>query len=92
MNIKIDKDYSIKSDARNVILVENKISEKGESKGETYENNMGYYSTVQGALKDYLRIKTNLSEATTIKELLSDIARIEKTIEEVLRRKLWLRD
>lgn len=74
MNIKIDKDYSIKSDLRNVILVEKRISEKGE----LYDNNLGYYATVQGALKGYLRVKTNLSDATTIQELLSDIRRIEK--------------
>lgn len=80
MNIKIDKDYSIKSDLRNVILVEKRISEKGE----LYDNNLGYYATVQGALKGYLRVKTNLSDATTIQELLSDIRRIEKTIENVL--------
>lgn len=85
MNIKIDENYSLKSDPRNVILVENKIVQEGKDKGSVRETPISYHATVQCALKDYLRIKTNLSEATTIQELLQDIKKIEKNIEKVLK-------
>lgn len=85
MNIKIDNDYKLTSDDRNVILVKTWIGQEGKSKGKEQESNVGYYANVQGALKGYLRIKTNLSDATTIKELLADVRKIEKTIEEVLK-------
>lgn len=84
MNIRIDEKYSLKSDPRNVILVENKTVQDGKNKGEIREVPISYHATVQCALKDYLRIKTNLSEAATIQELLQDIKKIEKTIEAVL--------
>jgi|GEM_PF-3159406 len=85
MNIKIDENYSLKSDDRNVMLVENKVKQEGKNIGEPYENTIGYYGSVQAALKAYARLKTNLSEATSIKELLADVKRIDKKIEEVLK-------
>lgn len=84
MDIKIDKEYSLQSDERNIILVKTKRAKKGENTGKKYEENVGYYSTVQMALNDYLRIKTNLSEATSIQELLTEVKEIRKTIENVL--------
>lgn len=85
MNIKIDKEYSLQSDERNVILVRTKKAKKGENTGKKYEENVGYYSTVQMALNDYLRVKTNLSEATSIPELLTEVEEVRKTIEKVLK-------
>lgn len=85
MNINIDNEYKLTSDSRSVILVKTWIGQEGKSKGVEQEANVGYYANVQAALKDYLRIKTNLSNATTIKELLADVKKIEKTIEEVLK-------
>lgn len=84
MNIKIDKNYSLKSDARNVMLVENKTIKEGDNKGNPTEITLGYYGTIEGALKGYLRLKINLSDATTIKGLLQDIESIKKTIENTL--------
>ena len=80
MNIKIDEEYSIQSDERNVILVRSKEVQRGKNAGEIYEENLGYYGTVQGLLNDYLRIKTNMSDATSIKELLKEVKEIKKTI------------
>lgn len=84
MNIKIDKNYSLKSDARNVMLVENKVIQEGDNKGNPTEITLGYYGTIEGALKGYLRLKINLSDATTIEGLLKEIKKIEKTIENIL--------
>lgn len=84
MNIKIDKEYTLQSDERNVILVKTKEVERGENIGESYEQNVSYHGTIQSALKDYLRVKINSSEATSIKELLKEVREIKKTIENVL--------
>ena len=84
MNIKIDNEYLLQSDERNVILVRARETKKGDNAGNTYEENVSYHSSVQGALKDYLRIKTNLSEATSIQELINEVKEIKKTINEVL--------
>lgn len=84
MNIKIDKEYSIQSDERNIILVRAKESTRGKNTGEVYEANVSYHATVEKALNDYLRVKTNLSNATSIQELLNEIKEIKKTIENVL--------
>lgn len=84
MNIVIDNEYSIQSDERNVILVRTKEAQRVKNAGEVYNENVSYHATVQGALKDYLRVKTNLSEATSIQELLSEVKEIRKTINDVL--------
>lgn len=81
MKIKIDDNYSLSSDARNVMLVENKVSQEGKE----YETTVGYYGTVETALKGYLRLKINSSDAITVPELMADIKRVEKTIEAVLK-------
>lgn len=80
MNIKIDENFSLKSDPRNVILVENKISENKKE----YESTIGYYGNIEGALKGYLKYKINTSEATTLNEILDEIKEIHNTIDKLL--------
>ncbi len=84
MNIKIDSQYSLQSDERNVILVRSRKVQKGKNAGETYEENISYNATLQQALNDYLRVKTNSSEAMSIQELLKEVEEIKKTIKDVL--------
>lgn len=84
MNIKIDKNYSLKSDLRNVILVENKVVQEGGNAGKEYEENISFHATLENALKDYKRVMINTFEATSIKELLKRVEEIDKTIEKVL--------
>lgn len=84
MNIKIDKEYTLQSDDRNIILVRTNKVKKGENAGGTYDQNISYHGTLQAALKDYLRVKTNTSQATSIQELLNEVKEIKKTIENVL--------
>ena len=85
MNIKIDDNYSLTSDARNVMLIENKVVQDGKNKGKPTQSVWGYYGTVESALKGYAKLKTKLSNATTIPELLADIKKIDDTIESVLK-------
>lgn len=84
MNIKIDETYSIKSDLRNIMLVENKITEKGKNKGKPYEDYVGYYATIENALKAYLNFRINTSQATNFKLIMDEIKDIRKTIEKAL--------
>jgi hypothetical protein len=81
MNIKIDETCSLKSDPRNVILVENKTSQEGNE----YETTIGYFGTVESALKGYLQYKVNTSKATSITQLIDEINGCKKIIEKTLR-------
>ena len=84
MNIRIDNDYKLTSDDRNVILTKVSIGQSGKSKGKEVESNVGYYGTIEQALNGYLRIKTNTSEAMSISELKAEIREVKKTIERVM--------
>lgn len=80
MNIKIEGNYYLKSDPRNVILTECKVSETGTE----YDSVIGYYGTVEEALNGYLKFKTNTSEATTLNQLLNEIGETKKIIKRML--------
>ena len=84
MNIRIDKDYKLTSDERNVILTKISIGQSGKSKGKEVESNVGYYGTIEHALNDYLRIKINTSQATSINELKAEIREVKKTIQRMM--------
>ena len=84
MNIRIDKDYKLTSDERNVILTKISIGQSGKSKGKEVESNVGYYGTIEHALNDYLRIKINTSQATSINELKEEIREVKKTIQKMM--------
>ena len=66
MNIKIDEDFSLKSDPRNIILVQNKIVQEGDNKGTDYESPIGYYGTVESALKGYLDYRIKISVTSSL--------------------------
>jgi hypothetical protein len=84
MNIRIDKDYKLTSDERNVILTKISIGQSGKSKGKEVESNVGYYGTIEHALNDYLRIKINTSQATSINELKAEIREVKQIIKKML--------
>ena len=84
MNIRIDDNYKLTSDERNVILTRVTIGQSGKSEGEEIEKNIGYYGNIEHALSDYLKIKINTSEATSINELKAEIREVKKTIQGLL--------
>jgi hypothetical protein len=84
VNIRIDNDYKLTSDERNVILTKISIGQSGKSKGKEVESNVGYYGTIEHALNDYLRIKINTSQATSINELKAEIREVKKTIQRMM--------
>jgi hypothetical protein len=84
MNIRIDNDYKLTSDERNVILTKISIGQSGKSKGKEVESNVGYYGNIEHALNDYLRIKINTSQATSINELKAEIREVKQTIKNMM--------
>jgi hypothetical protein len=84
MNIRIDNDYKLTSDERNVILTKISIGQSGKSKGKEVESNVGYYGNIEHALNDYLRIKINTSQATSINELKAEIREVKQIIKKML--------
>jgi uncharacterized protein YxeA len=81
MNIRIDNDYKLTSDERNVILTKISIGQSGKSKGKA---ELKYFGDFEHALNDYLRIKINTSQATSINELKAEIREVKKTIQRMM--------
>ena len=79
--IKIDEIYYITADANNYILVEKKIKQEDNT---DYFTNLGYYTSISGALKGLLKIKMRkyVSKETeiTLKNAINEFERIEKEI------------
>ena len=84
MNIRIDDDYKLTSDERNIMLTKVQIGQSGKSEGKEVETNVGYYGSIEHALNDYLRVKINTSAATSINELKAEIKEVKKTIEKMM--------
>lgn len=82
--IKIDKTHFITADSNCFYLQEKRISQEGESKGKEYYAILGYYPTIDGALKGLLKkeIKKYISKETedSLKEAIQEIDKIEKRI------------
>ncbi|RWQ72960.1 hypothetical protein [Bacillus cereus] len=86
MNVQINDDYRLISDKHNVILQEKYEKVDNETKEKTGKfdfKDVGYYPTVEMALKGFLRKATLNSKATNLKELLEEIKSIRKLISEL---------
>ncbi len=83
MRIEISN-YVITSESRNIILNKAMTVQEGERAGEEYLSPIGFYSTVEQAMKAVGNHKIKQSEATSIKELMKEVREIRKLIEEVL--------
>ena len=81
MYIKLDENYIIKSDENNYILSELKVaSESAKNAGEIVEKTIGYYGTIQQALRGYAKISTRQPNQDGYKELLQKLDAIEQAI------------
>ena len=77
----IDDIYGICSDEANYILFRLKTrGEKAKNVGEVVESNIGYYGTIQSALKGYAKISTRQPNQDGYKELLQKLDAIEQAI------------
>ena len=81
MYINLDETYIIKSDENNYILCELRVaSDSAKNAGETIEKTVGYYGTIQQALKGYAKISTRQPNQDGYKELLQKLDAIEQAI------------
>ena len=83
VNIQIDDKMSVISDANQYILREFKgLSEKDGT--ENYET-IGYFPTVESALKDYVEVTLRESNCTSIKQLIELHEQLKKKIDELIK-------
>ncbi len=81
MEIKINEEYTITSDEHNIMLVRTKIrGEDSKKPGEQYTYTLGYYASLQQALKALQRYSILGSGATSFEELLAEIEGINSVI------------
>ncbi|WP_144575414.1 hypothetical protein [Bacillus cereus] len=86
MNVQINEDYRLISDKHNVILQEKYEKVDNETKEKTGEygfKDVGYYPTLEMALKGFVKKVSLNSKATNLKELLEEIKSIRKLISEL---------
>lgn len=77
----IDEKFGITSDENNFVLFELKVlGEKSKNAGELTEATVGYYGTLQAALKGYAKYALRSSEAKGLKEVMAKLDAIEKAI------------
>lgn len=84
VNIELDNKHRLISDSMNYIIEETKVVKDGDRKGEEYKVSVGYYSTLQGALKGYKELKIRTSDAKTINEILEVVKETDNKINEIL--------
>jgi len=90
MNIKINENWKIGSDALNVTLYERKQVKKPKAEakeqsavGKEYWVEQGNYGTIEQALEGFYKRNIRRSEAKSFEELLEEIKSIHKTIKEI---------
>ena len=75
LNLKLDKEYFIRSDSMNVMLCR---------VGNNREKIEGYFSTLPHAIESYLQLKIKLSDAQTIQSLLEELNALQHALNTAL--------
>lgn len=85
MNILLEENLKLTNMPLNLVL-EKKIISKNKETGEETEKWVvdGYYTTLGGALKGYLKKSVLESEAKSLEELANEIKRIENNIDKAI--------
>ena len=80
--IKLDDKFELKSDGNQYIL---RVPKGVDKKGKAIYDNKGFYSTIEQALKAYVRYVTldRAKDAQNLKDLLKEVIEIKKQIEEI---------
>ena len=85
MKLIINDKYEIGSDPMNVILYEKHVvTRESENKGKAYKDPIGYYPSLEWALKDLLRRDVLVSEAECVKEIIECLERLGNDIVKAL--------
>jgi uncharacterized lipoprotein YajG len=83
MKIKVEDNLYIESDHLQFYI--RKYSGKTDKDGRETYNVLGYFSSLNQAIKYLAKHKVMKSDATTVQELLNDLRRIENRINELVR-------
>jgi hypothetical protein len=83
MKIKVEDNLYIESDSLQFYI--RKYSGKTDKDGRETYNVLGYFSSLNQAVKHLIKHKLMKSSATTVQELLDDLKRIENRINELVK-------
>lgn len=85
MNINLFKDYYVKSDPLNYILYQKKEITNTESKrcGEETTETLGYFATIEGAVKELCRRDLRACKCTTLSGLMKEVKILEAECQEL---------
>jgi hypothetical protein len=83
MKIKVEDNLYIESDHLQFYI--RKYNGKTDNKGREIYNVLGYFSSLNQAIKYLVKHKVMKSDATTVQELLDDLKRIENRINELVK-------
>ncbi len=84
MELKLDNKHYIKSDSLCYTLIAKSERVDNEGVKKEYERVLGYYGTIEGALKGYKERQIKNSDVKTMNELLELIKGIDTKIKDVL--------
>lgn len=82
MKVHIEGNLFLESDERQFIIKE--YSGKMDGTGKEMFKSLGYYPTIEQALKGFVNMKIKQSTASTLSELIQDVKRIELYIKSKL--------
>lgn len=90
IDIRINSEYKLTSDAMNVILNKRYMSDPSRSKqpdavSEEKWKEIGYYPTIERALNDLVDKSVRSSEATTLSALHSEITLLRRDIDVLMK-------
>lgn len=83
LDIELEKNIRVEADAHQYIL--KLYSEKKNKSGKKSSTVLGYHSTINSALKNYLNYTVRNSNCKTIKEAIELYEKTEKRIEELVK-------
>ena len=81
MKLELDKEFFIESDENNFTLYKKGVtSDKAKVQGVETIKPLGYYGTLQNALRGYVKYSTRLIENENVQEILDKLNSIEAII------------
>jgi hypothetical protein len=80
VRIPIADNLVLSSDASNWIVAETGIRASGARKGQPFENAVGYYPTLESAVRGLLEYALRQSDAKSLRALRRDLRRLEALV------------
>ena len=81
MQVPINKNWRIATDPQNFTIEKRMIVQSGKTKGDVNWTVMGYYTTLDGAIRGYSRRFMLDGDETTIEGVKSSLANLRREIE-----------